>query len=47
MENCVSEELESYNAKEIIKKVYQLFFWQKKGLLMWFAAVKINRVETS
>ena len=36
------EDRVSKDATEIIKKVHQALFWQKKSFLMWFMAVKIN-----
>ena len=38
MEDCISKD-----AIEIIKRS---FCWHKKGLLMWFMAVRINKVKT-
>ena len=32
---------------EMVNKVYQALLLAKKGLLMWFVAVKINGVRTS
>ena len=47
MKNCVSKKPEGDNSTKTIKKVSRPFCWQKKGLLMWFTAGKINGVKTS
>ena len=34
-------------AIEIIEKVYQAFYWKRKGLMMWFIKAEINSVKTT
>lgn len=34
-------------AIEIIEKVYQAFYWKRKGLMMWFIKAEISCVKAS
>lgn len=43
----VNRQVVSSDAIEIIKKYTKIFYWHKKGLLMWFTVTYINEVKAT